>query len=75
MMSLRFIFVYLLSGFNNFVESLYYCFLLANIAKAECSLNVGLSPTIGLSGNMSFDMFYAMANLIVKNNAIKVIGA
>ncbi|MCI50686.1 hypothetical protein A2U01_0071930, partial [Trifolium medium] len=40
-------------------------FLLANIAKAEGSLNVGLSPKIGLSGNMSFDMFYAMVNLSV----------
>jgi hypothetical protein len=38
-------------------------FLLANIGKTECSLNVGLSPKLGLSGNMSFDMFYAMANL------------
>jgi hypothetical protein len=39
--------------------------LLANIVTVECSLNVGLSPKIGLSGNMSFDRFYGMTNLTV----------
>jgi hypothetical protein len=39
--------------------------LLANIVKVECSLNVSLSPKIGLSGNMGLDMFYGMTNLTV----------
>jgi hypothetical protein len=31
-------------------------FLLTNIVKVECSFNVDLSPKVGLSGNISFDM-------------------